>query len=53
MAAQEQVVRTNVIKARIDRIQEESKCNMCDRVDETINHLLSAAKWRTRNTKEA
>ena len=41
MAAQEQAIRTNVIKARIDRTQEESKCRMCGRADETINHLLS------------
>ncbi len=41
MAAQEQAIRTNVIKARIDRTQEESKCRMCGRVDKTINHLLS------------
>ena len=41
MAAQEQAIRTNVIKARIDRTQKESKCRMCGRADETINHLLS------------
>ena len=41
MAAHEQAIRTNVIKARIDRTQEESKCRICGRADETINHLLS------------
>ena len=41
MAAQEQALRTNVIKARIDRTQEESKCRMCGRADDTINHLLN------------
>ena len=41
MAAQEQAIRTIVIDARIDRTQEESKCRMCGRADETINHLLS------------
>ncbi len=32
MAAQEQATRTNVIKARIDRTQEENKCRICGRV---------------------
>ena len=41
MAAQEQAIRTNVIKAKIDKTQEESKCRMCGRVDETVNHVLS------------
>ena len=40
-AAQEQAIRTNVIKAKIDKTQEESKCRMCGRVDETVNHVLS------------
>ena len=40
MAAQEQAIRTNAIKAKIDKSQEESKCRMCGKVDETINHLL-------------
>ena len=40
-AAQEQAIRTNVIKAKIDKTQEESKCKMCGRVDETVNHVLS------------
>ena len=41
MAAQEQAICTNVIKAKIDKTQEESKCRMCGRVDETVNHVLS------------
>ena len=41
MAAQEQAIRINVIKAKIDNTQEESKCTMCGRVDETVNHVLS------------
>ena len=41
MATQEQALRTNVIKARIYRTQEESKCRMCGRADDTINHLLN------------
>ena len=41
LAAQEQAIRTNVIKAKIDNTQEESKCRMCGKVDETVNHIIS------------
>ena len=41
MAAQEQAIRTNVIKAKIDKTQEKSKCRMCGQVDETVNHIIS------------
>ena len=41
MAAQEQAIRTNSIKAKIDQSQQESKCRMCGKADETVNHLLS------------
>ena len=41
MAAQEQAIRTNLIKAKIDKTQQESKCRMCDQADESINHILS------------
>ena len=40
-AAQEQAIRTNVIKGKIDKSQEQTKCRMCGRADETINHILS------------
>ena len=41
MAAQEQAIRTNSIKAKIDKTREESKCRMCGQVDETVNHIIS------------
>ena len=41
LAAQEQAIRTNLIKAKIDKTQEDSRCRMCGKVDETINHLIS------------
>ena len=47
MAAQEQAIRTNVIKAKIDKTQEESKCKMSGRVDETVNHVLSECSKMT------
>ena len=40
-AEQEQAVRTNVITAKIDKTQEQSKCRMCGEKDETVNHLIS------------
>ena len=42
MAAQEQAIRTNLIKAKIeDKTQQESKCRMCGQADESVNHILS------------
>ena len=40
-AAQEQVIRTNVIKGKIDKSQKQKKCRMWSRADETINHIVS------------
>ena len=40
MAAQEQAIRTNANKAKIDKTQEESKCRMCGQMDETVNHII-------------
>ena len=44
LAAQEQAIRTNVIKAKIDNTQEQSKCRMCGEKDETVNHLISVSE---------
>lgn len=41
MAAQTQSLRTNAIKARIDKSQDDSKCRMCKSKDETVNHIVS------------
>ena len=41
MAAQEQALATNLMKARIYQTREESKCRMCRKVDESINHIVS------------
>ena len=45
-AAQEQVIRTNSIKAYIDKSQEQRKCRMCGERDETVNHLVSECSKR-------
>ena len=41
MAAQNNAIRTNHIKARIDKTQQNSKCRLCDDRDQTINHMIS------------
>ena len=41
MAAQNSAVRTNYIKARIDKTQQNSKCRLCSDRDEVINHIIS------------
>ena len=41
LAAQNKTVRTNHIKARIDKTQQNSNCWLCGDRDETINHIIS------------
>ena len=41
LAAQEQAIRTNSIKAYILKSQEQSKCRICGERYETVNHLVS------------
>ena len=41
MAAQNNAIRTNHIKARIAKTQQNSKCRLCGDRDETINHIIS------------
>ena len=41
IAAQDNAKRTNHIKARIDKTQQNSKCRLCGDRDETINDIIS------------
>ena len=41
ITAPNNAVRTNHIKARIDKMQQNSKCRLCSDRDETINHIIS------------
>ena len=41
MAAQNSAIRTNHIKARIDKTQQNSKCRLCGGRDVTINHMIN------------
>ena len=38
---QDNAIRTNLSKARIDKTQQNSKCRLCGDRDETINHIIS------------
>ena len=41
IAAQNNAIRTNHIKAKIDKRQQNSKCRPCGDRDEVINHIIS------------
>ena len=41
IAAQDQALRTNVIKAKISKVTEDTKCRLCKEKDVTIDHLIS------------
>ena len=39
--AQNNAIRTNHMKARIDKTQQNIKCRLCSDRDKTINHIVS------------
>ena len=41
IAAHNNAIRTNDVKARIDKMQRNSRCRLCGNRDETINHIIS------------
>ena len=41
MAAQDQALRTNAIKVKIDKQEDESMCRMCKNREETVTHIIS------------
>ena len=41
VAAQNQNIRANLVKAKIDKSQGDSLCRMCRKVDESIDHIVS------------
>ena len=41
VAVQNQSIRTNLVKAKIDKSQGDSLCRMCGKVDESIDHIVS------------
>ena len=41
VAAQNQSIRTNLVKAKIDKSQGDSLCRVCRKEDKSIDHILS------------
>ena len=41
VAAQNQSIRTNLVKAKIDKSQGDSLCRVCRKVDKSIDHSVS------------
>ena len=41
VAAQNQSIRKNLVKAKIDKSQGDSLCRLCRKVDESIDHIIS------------
>ena len=44
ITAQNNAIRTNHIKARIDKTQQNSKCRLCSDRNETTNHIISKCR---------
>ena len=44
MAAQNHCIRTNLVKARVDKSQEDSLYRMCRKVDESLDHIVSGCR---------
>ena len=50
-AAQNNAIRTNYIKARINKMQQNSKCRLCGDKDKTINHIISKSAQKVYKTR--
>ena len=51
IAAQNNAVRTNHIKTRINKTQQNSKCRLCSDRDKTINHISECSKLAQKEYK--
>ena len=52
LVAQNQNIRTNLVKARIDKSQGDSLCRVCRKVDESIDHIVrSCSKLTQKESK--
>ena len=40
VAAQNQIIRANLVKAKIDKTQEDMLCRLCKKTDESIAHVV-------------
>ena len=53
VAAQNQSIRTNLVKAKIDKSQKDTLCRPCKKADESIDHVVSGcSKFAQRSIKE-
>ena len=43
-AGQNNAIRTNYVKTKIDKTLQNSKCWLCGEIDETINHISECSK---------
>ena len=41
IAAQNQSTRRNLVKAKIDKSQKDTLCRLCEKADESIDHVAS------------
>ena len=53
IAAQDNAIKTNPAKARIDKTQQNSKCRLCGDRDETITHIISECSELAQNEYKA
>ena len=44
IAAQKNIIRTNYVKAKIDKWQQNKRCSLCGDKDETVNHISERSK---------
>ena len=49
MAAQNQSIRTNLVKAKIVKSQGDSLCRVCRKVDESIDRKLAQKEYKRRH----
>ena len=49
VAAQNQSIRTNLVKAKIEKSQESYLCRVCRKVDESIDHIVSGCSKLAQN----
>ena len=52
VAAQNQSIRTNLVKAKTDKSQGDSSCRVCRKVDESIDHIVRVVVKLHRTVQE-
>ena len=52
VAAQNQSIRTNLVKAKTDKSQGDSSCGVCRKVDESIDHIVRVVVKLHRTVQE-